>query len=145
MANVNFLFWNLFGNGKGQPLREPAIKASLGRLATNYDVDVFLFAECAISRTDLVATLNGAGESYRRVPSSSERIVCISRLPNAQWIERLKNSSRDRHVIQSVQVGASREILLVGVHCRSQLEVPSEGGRAELAQDIRPAFASGAA
>jgi hypothetical protein len=137
VTSVNFLFWNLFGNSKSQALREAAVRASLGRLVSCYDVDVFLFAECAIPRADLIATLDGAGGGkYQWIQSTSNRVVYFSRLPNARWVQRLQNSSRDRHVIQSLQVGNSKEILLVGVHGKSRLEVPSEGGRAELAGDI---------
>ena len=137
MAIVNFLFWNLYGRSKNQALREPAVRASIGRLAATHKIDVFLFAECAIDHSALIATLDGAGGgNYHRVPSCSDRIVYFSRLPNARWVEHLINPLSDRHVIQSLEVGQSKSILVVGVHGKSPLEVSSEGGRAELAQDI---------
>ncbi len=114
---LSFLFWNLMGEHR--PGRHDSLCAHLGRLAANYDVDLFLFVEPAFPAAELAMWLSrSGGGSYQDAPSATDRIQILSRLPRSVLINQF-DSVDERMTMRRILL-AEDEMLLAVMHFHSQ-------------------------
>jgi hypothetical protein len=101
-----FLFWNLN--------KKEDLTANITSLAELHQIDVFMFAECAMPVHKILRALNTNGESeYYYVPTNCEKIVIFSKFSD-EFIHPVLES--DRLTIQHLQLPGSTSILLAVTH-----------------------------
>jgi hypothetical protein len=103
---MTFLFWNLRNN---------RIQDALTVIAHKYSVDVIILAECAISPTEILLSLNKVGQSeYQRMGSSQcERIHCYARFSREYYRPVLES---DRFSSYQLALPGLTNILVTAVH-----------------------------
>ena len=108
---LTFAFWNL----KRKPL-----EALVAALAAQYDVDVLVLTECAISPATLLMCLNTDGlAQYHYAPGiGCEKIEIYARFPD-DYIRPISES--DRLTIRHVTLPGLTDILLAAVHFPSKM------------------------
>src|SRR5689334_13700667 len=77
MRMISFLFWNLMGNQTTTWVaRSVALRTHIGRIVSNFSVDVLLLAESAFNPSEVIGAINGGGGSvaFCYPPSNSPRI-----------------------------------------------------------------------
>jgi hypothetical protein len=118
---LTVLFWNLMGNHvESWPSREQRLRVALGRMATEYEVDLFVFAESAFDPADLLATLNRRRTNRYELPDNPvHKIQVFSRLPGGS-VQSQFDSEDDRLTIRRVRTPRT-EVLLAGLHSPSPL------------------------
>ena len=117
---LTFLFWNT----NSKDLLEPVV-----HLATEYEPDLLILIEPALSQVTLLETLNNrSGPLYYLTTSLCEDISILSRFPE-QFITPIYESGRI--TIRKLLLPATDEILLVAVHLPSRLYVSKESQPAE--------------
>jgi endonuclease/exonuclease/phosphatase family metal-dependent hydrolase len=125
---LTFLFWNL-----GQkPLAE-----RLARMVWHYEVDVVVLAECAISTSVMLKTLNHEQAEYHAANSECEKIAIYTKFP-PEFIETRVDAHR--WTIRHLQLPGRPNVLLVAAHLPSTLRwKPSSQPYecVELANEIR--------
>ncbi len=115
---LSFLFWNLYGNNPVD--RTDAIRDRLMKLARNFDVDVFIFAESRFVPQTLADQLSTTGKGrYWHSASGSERIQVLTRLGSERVAPQL-DASDGRLTIRRLIV-PPHELLLAAVHLPSQM------------------------
>jgi hypothetical protein len=121
VAMIAFLFWNLMGRQEtNRAIRRGTVRNHLLRMATNFDIDVFLFAESTFEPTDFIAALNetNAG-AFHSPPSHTRRIQLYSRLPPDSIADQFDNSD-GRLTIRRLITPSQTDILLAVLHFQSQ-------------------------
>jgi len=107
-----FLFWNL----NKKPLQE-----TIGRLATQHEVDVLMFAECTIEPEILLATLNqnqGSTSQYYYAPGiDCEKIKIFTRFTH-EFIQPI--NEKDRLTIRHLKLPGLTDILMAVSHFPSK-------------------------
>jgi len=105
---ITFLFWNI----KKQPLENV-----VANLAWQHQVDVLLLAECKISSSEMLQTLNQHESLYHYAPDNqvASKIKVFTRFP-AQLIEYVPPNVSERWTIRQLQLSAKDNILLAVTH-----------------------------
>jgi len=107
---ITFLFWNL---------NKKSLKSNIKNLADNFDVDVFMFAECAIPPETLLRTLNQDSVLYHYCRNTGcKKIDVFTRFPDDFLTP--KNET-DRLTIRHLTLPGLRDILLGIMHLPSKL------------------------
>lgn len=128
---LTFLFWNL---GRAN------LTDAIVRLAERHEVDIFIFAECAIPPVSLLLALNPAHRRAEfhyapgRVPGRLEFFTRFDR----QFIEPIREEHR--YTIRRVFLPGRDELLIAAVHLISPLhteEYDRDEGARLLAEEIR--------
>ncbi|MEW5801928.1 MAG: hypothetical protein AB1847_07455 [bacterium] len=108
-----FLFWNL----NNKPLQE-----TVGCLAARHEVDVLMFAECAIEPSILLNTLNQSQDNisqyYYARSEGCEKIKIFTRFTD-QFIQRIYEE--DRLTIRHLKIPELTDILIAVIHFSSKL------------------------
>lgn len=119
---TTFLFWNLRGkHAKSWARRSTHLATSLGRLAVEHEVDLVVLVECRFTPGEVVEVLNAAGSGgFIHEPSLSSRVRIFARSPVA--VAPQFDAAQDgRLTIRRVTTGAGTQVILAGLHFRSQM------------------------
>jgi hypothetical protein len=111
---LTFLFWNL---------NKKPLHAVVCRLATRYDVDVLMLAECIIGAQELLGKLNPRRKPrYSLLGDRSKNIALYTRFPR-QFVHPvpLQGQGSKRALVCRVSLPSRLEILLAVVHFPSKL------------------------
>lgn len=107
---ITFLFWNL---------NKKSLESNIKSLADNFDVDVFMLAECTISPDTLLRTLNQDSVLYHYCRNTGcKKIDVFTRFPDDFLTP--KNET-DRLTIRHLRLPGLRDILLGIMHLPSKL------------------------
>jgi exonuclease III len=112
---LSFLFWNIAGKETTAPY--------VARLATTYQIDVFLFAECPGDVTALLAEVNAAHRGVYRIPQMERtRVQIITRLSEIDLVPYFTNIGGDM-TIWKIRTADPPLLLLAAAH------LPAKSGR----------------
>lgn len=108
---ITFLFWNL----NKKPLQE-----NIKNLAEKYEVDIFMFAECAIQPYEMLNILNQNEVNYYYSPNfGCTKIKIFTRFSPDRNIKAIYET--DRMTIQHLSLPGLEDILLAVIHFPSKL------------------------
>jgi hypothetical protein len=124
---ITFLFWNL---------DKKSLKSNIKNLAGNFDVDIFMFAECAISPDILLRTLNEDSVSYYYCPNiGCQKITIFTRFSSDLLKVKMETN---RLTIRHLTLPGLRDILLAVMHFpdKSHWNDPSQTSECYRISDI---------
>ena len=111
---VSFLFWNLMKRD---------LQKHIARMASIYQIDVLMLAECEIAADEIKGTLQQAtGQSYQfsePLPGAVEKVSLFTR--SAITIQTQFNDEVGRLTIKRVSIDGILEVLLAIVHFPSRV------------------------
>lgn len=117
---TKFLFWNL---------NKRPLKASIIRLATLYEVDIFMFVECSITPSELLQALNRNGTAtYHYSPSIGCTKVEIFTRFSDDFIQPVLET--DRLTVRHLKLPGLIDILIAVVHFPSKMTYRSDESQA---------------
>jgi exonuclease III len=130
---LSLLFWNIAKN---------AIIKRVALVASHYNVDVLVLAECAAQPADVLAELNTSGGTPYCFPQSeSRKILIFTRLEESSLIDHYNNPDGSV-TIRRLKLKTFPQILLVAAHLPSKLSWDpddQEEAAKELAREIEDA------
>jgi len=107
---LTFLFWNL---------SKKPLTTRIARLATAYEVDVFIFTECTIRATEMLEALNtNVDNTFHLTDSLCDEIVIYTRF-SSEFLTKYNESGR--YSIRRLALPGRPDILVASVHLPSQL------------------------
>jgi Endonuclease/Exonuclease/phosphatase family len=109
---ISFLFWNL---------NKLPLQRRVARMASTYEVDVLMLAECAVDPADVLAEINAAcAKPYRLPRSYGTKIRIFTRLPAGALVDEFTDPLGGL-TIRKLRVGKSPSLLLAVVHFPSRV------------------------
>lgn len=128
---ITFLFWNL---------RNKPLDGRIARIAVSYGVNIFVLAECGISPSVMLDSVNQhAGREFHFSPGQYEKIAIYTSFPG-----KFLSPCFESHklTVRKLSLPGMVEILLAATHFTSKLHQRDDSQFAEcleLARDIRRA------
>jgi hypothetical protein len=117
---INFLFWNL---------NKKPLQLNIKSLANNFDVDIFMFAECNISPDTLLRTLNQDSVLYYYSRNIGCQKITIYTRFSSDFLRPKRETSRI--TIRHLTLPGLRDILLAVLHLPSKFDWSSPSQSSE--------------
>ncbi len=117
---TTFAFWNLRGNYTASwPARKDRLRTLITNMATEFGVDVFMFAESAFQPEELIAALQVAKIGRYCFPKAENKRIQIYTRFKQSALDEKYNSVDDRLTIRSLGTETTT-VLLAVIHFQSQ-------------------------